>query len=305
MPSTVDTIDSILLPTDGSDGALAGAKRGLDLAVAFDAAVHVLSVVDTPALEGLSSIGKPDLDEQQAAMEAEAQAAVDVVTTMVEERDSTIDITTRTEQGTPYRAIGSYVDEAGIDAIAMGTTGRSGLERVVLGSVTENVLRTVDVPVLAVPPGAEATPVVDEAIENVLLPTDGSEGTARAVDWGVEFAATFDAMCHTLYSADTGRFTGGAEPGELLTALQDAGQEALDTVRERATDARVSVTGTVANGPPVRVIMDYAAENRIDLIVIGTHGRSGIERRLLGSVTENVLRNAELPVFCVPMRVDE
>ncbi len=304
MSSAVDTIDTILLPTDGSDGALAGAKRGLDLAVAIEADVHVLSVVDTSDLEGLSSIGETDVDEQKAAMKAEAQAAVDVVATMVEKRDAEIDVTTETPHGTVYRVINDYVDEVGIDAIAMGTEGRSGLKRVMLGSVTENVLRTVDVPVLAVPPGANAGPLVEETIENVLLPTDGSDGAELAVDWGVQLAETFNAMLHALYSADTSRFGGGAEPGEILTTLQEAGEDALDTVRERATEERVSVTGTVASGPPVRVIMDYVDTNGIDLIVIGTHGRSGVERTLLGSVTENVLRNADSPVFCVPMRAE-
>lgn len=58
---------------------------------------------------------------------------------------------------------------------------------------------------------------------------------------------------------------------------------------------------TAATEPPARVILDYAGDNEIDLVVMGTHGHSGFDRHFLGSVTENVVRNAELPVFCVPM----
>ena len=108
-------------------------------------------------------------------------------------------------------------------------------------------------------------------------------------------------MCHALFSADSGRFTGGAEPSAILTGLQEQGRTALETVRERARAAGISVTGTDANGPPVRVILEYVEDNEIDLVVMGTHGRSGIERQLLGSVTENVVRHADVPVCCVPI----
>ncbi|WP_265109940.1 universal stress protein [Halosolutus halophilus] len=304
MPPIEDAIESVLLPTDGSEGALAGATRGLDLAVAAGADVHVLSVVDTSDVEGVSAILEDDIDEARAAIETEAETAVETVARTVEERDPDLEVTTTIDRGKPFRVIESYVDTAGIDVVAMGTKGRAGLERVVLGSVTENVLRTVPVPVLAVPPGAGDAELTAETTENVLLPTDGSEGAVAAVDWGVTFADAFDAMLHTIYSADTSRFTGDAEPGEILTKLEREGEDALETVRDRARAAGVSVTGTVASGPPARAILNYADENEIDLLAIGTHGRSGVERHLLGSVTENVVRNADVPVLCVPMRGD-
>ncbi|MFC4541405.1 universal stress protein [Halosolutus amylolyticus] len=304
MPPIDDAIESVLLPTDGSDGALAGAKRGLDLAVAAGADVHVLSVVDTSEVEGVSGIFEDDTDEARAAIEAEAETAVETVARAAEKRDPDLEVTTTVERGKPFRIIESTVDAAGIDVVAMGTRGRAGLERVVLGSVTENVLRTAPVPVLAVPPEAGDVELTTETTENVLLPTDGSEGAEVAVDWGVTLADAFDAMLHTIYSADTSRFTGSAEPGTILTKLEREGEDALGTVRDRARAAGVSVTGTVATGPPARAVLNYADEHAIDLLAIGTHGRSGLERKLLGSVTENVVRNADVPVLCVPMSHD-
>lgn len=304
MSARIDGIDSILLPTDGSDRALAGAKRGIDLAVATGADVHVLSVIDASETETITSLLGRDGDEEVAAIEAEAEAAVEAVATLVQETAPDLEVTTTTERGTPFRVIDRYVDTADIDVVAMGTKGRTGLERVRLGSVTENVLRTVAVPVLAVPPEAVDRSLSPAQTDALLLPTDGSPGGDVAVDWAVALADAFDAMVHALYSAGTSRFQARTEPDEVLSKLEDEGQAALETARERAVEAGVSVTGTVASGPPARVILDYAEENAIDLVVIGTHGRSGVERQLIGSVTETVVRNSDVPVVCVPMAAE-
>ncbi|ELY47191.1 universal stress protein [Natronorubrum bangense] len=304
MSAVINAVNSVLLPTDGSDRALAGAKRGVDLAAVAGADVHVLSVIDTSELETITSVLGADGDGEQAALEADAETAVNAVARMTRERAPELDVTTTTERGTPFSAIERYVDAAEIDMIAMGTKGRTGLKRVALGSVTENVLRTVAVPVLAVPPEASTEPLSPDRTENVLLPTDGSDGAGVAVDWGIGLAGVFDAVVHALYSADTGRLQQATEPETLLRKLEDVGQNALESVREQAVTDGVSVTGTVASGPPARVILTYADDNEIDLIVIGTHGRAGMERHLIGSVTENVVRNADVPVVCVPMGAD-
>ncbi|SIR76173.1 universal stress protein [Natronorubrum thiooxidans] len=305
MSAPIDGIDSVLLPTDGSDRALTGAKRGTELAAATGADIHVLSVVDTSETETISSLLGSDGDENLAASEAEAETAVEAVATMVRETAPELEVTTTTDRGTPFRVIERYVDTAGIDVIAMGTKGRTGLKRVTLGSVTENVLRTGCAPVLAVPPEATDTSLSPTRTDRILLPTDGSEGAAVAVEWGIDLATVFDAMVHTLYSADTSRFLASTEPDEILPKLEEAGKHALETVRERARAEGVSVTGAVASGPPARVILDYADNNEIDLLVIGTHGRSGVARHLIGSVAENVVRNTTVPVVCVPMSADQ
>ncbi len=289
------SIESVLIPTDGSEGALAGARRGIDLASTVDADVHVLSVVDvTHAAEALEFDG-----DGQSPLEREAERAVDAVAALA--RDAGVDATTALERGVPFEIIGAYADEHDVDVVAMGTKGRTGLERVLLGSVTENVLRTTSSPVLAVPPAAGDAPADGYDYDDVLLPTDGSETAAVAVEWGVTLADAFDAMVHALYSADTSRLVSGEGADEIFEALELRGKGALATVRERALEADVSVTGTVASGPPSRVILTYVEDEDVDLVVMGTHGRSGVKQHLLGSVTENVVRSATVPVFCVPM----
>ncbi|ADB63072.1 hypothetical protein Htur_4253 (plasmid) [Haloterrigena turkmenica DSM 5511] len=83
MPPTIDAVDSVLLPTDGSDGALAGARRGIDLAETADATVHVLSAVDTSETDRVATLLGVDIDEQRTALEADAESAVESVEAMV------------------------------------------------------------------------------------------------------------------------------------------------------------------------------------------------------------------------------
>ena len=184
----------------------------------------------------------------------------------------------------------------------MGTQGQTGFERVVLGSVAEKTLRTAAVPVVTVTPDGDIVEIGDQRYENILLPTDGSEGADLAIEWGITLAEMYDATVHTLYSVDTSRFGGVEGSAEIHDALEETGQEALETVHERARDADVSIAGNIASGPAARAILSYSEEHDIDLIAMGTHGRSGLTRYLTGSVTETVVRNAAVPVCCVPMQ---
>ncbi|MDG5817265.1 universal stress protein [Natronococcus sp. A-GB7] len=292
-------IESILIPTDGSDGALAGAKRGIALASQIDADVHVLSIVE-------SRFQASDLDELDLlSFEENAEEAVEAVAQLATDHDDEIAVTTTIREGTPFQSIREYASRREIDVIAMGTKGRTGLDRVLLGSVTENVLRTARTPVLAVPPNPDEPAIADVPFDRFLLPTDGSDGAAIATDWGIELASRLESSIHALYSIDTSPLGDERESDELLEALESRGEAALDAVRERGEDVGVTVSGSTVTGAPVRVIPSYATENDVDLIVMGTHGRTGIGQWFLGSVTENVVRQADVPVFCVPVSAQE
>lgn len=297
-------IETILIPTDGSEGALAGARRGIGLAQAANADIHVLSVADTNASDVLQSALDANEETAEVLLESDAEAAVEAVAFIADRTGTDLDVTTTTKRGVPHETIAGYASDHDVDVVAMGTKGRTGLERVLLGSVTERVLRAVEMPLLAVPPENGYNTAAGQPYENILLPTDGSEGAAVAVDWGLSLADLFDAMVHTLFSVDTSNVPSTPTPSDVLTDLERTGKEALEVVRTRAKNAGVSVTGLVASGPPTRVILKYLDDNDIDLVVIGTHGRSGISQHVLGSVTENVVRNADVPVFCVPMTGD-
>lgn len=289
-------IDTVLVPTDGSDGALEAARSGIKLARTFGASVDILAVIEHPELD----FSAPDNDDGRSAVQRRAESAVDAVADLATEIAPNLTVTTSLDRDEPHRAIVAYIDEHDVDVVAIGTHGRSGIERVLLGSVCEKVLRTVDIPVLAVPTNAESTRASETGYESILLPTDGSDRSFRAVDWGISLADAYDATAHAVYSVDTSRIPTQSPTTDILSELDEMGEQALATIRERAVEAEVAVQGTVARGAAARVILEYVDQYDTDLVVMATHGRSGIARYVLGSVTEHVIRKAPVPVFCVP-----
>lgn len=135
---------------------------------------------------------------------------------------------------------------------------------------------------------------------HVLFPTDGSDAAAGATEEAFAVAANNDATLHVLFVVDETagplNVRGGDERFERAEA---EGEKLVNEVAERATQAGVeNVVCAVEQGTPDETILEYAAENA-DLIVMGTHGRSGLDRHLLGSVTENVVRRSDVSVLTV------
>ena len=135
-------IDSVVIATDGSESVRRAVDVALDLADRFDAAVHVLAVVDTPEIEGAPGELRDDL---RSALESRATEAVAEV-----REKAARDVTTAVREGRPPVEISNYVRERDVDVVAVGTRGRHGEHRFLLGSVAEAVVRTCPVPVLTV-----------------------------------------------------------------------------------------------------------------------------------------------------------
>jgi nucleotide-binding universal stress UspA family protein len=135
--------------------------------------------------------------------------------------------------------------------------------------------------------------------ETILVPTDGSAGSRAALDEAVSLAAAFDATVHSLYVADTSAAQPETGYVDIVESFERIGEETTAEAVERAEAGGVEAVGAVRTGLPHRTILDYAEEVDADLVVMGTHGRTGLERYLLGSVTEKVVRMAEVPVLTV------
>lgn len=138
--------------------------------------------------------------------------------------------------------------------------------------------------------------------DRILLPTDGSQGNSRAVEQAMELAAQSDAQLHVLFVVEDIPYAPEMMDGQVEARLREIGEEAISDIRQRADDADVAVETVIEDGTPHQSILEYAEEAGMDLIVMGTHGRSGLDRYLLGSVTERVVRGADTPVLTV--RVD-
>jgi nucleotide-binding universal stress UspA family protein len=138
---------------------------------------------------------------------------------------------------------------------------------------------------------------------DILVPTDGSDASAAALDHALSLASQYDARVHGLYVVDWEPY-GLVEEGKSIVVdnLHDEGAAAVASVEEAAESAGVDVRTSVVEGDVHRHIIDYADDEGIDLIVMGTHGRRGLDRLILGSVTERVVRSSPVPVLTVRQR---
>jgi nucleotide-binding universal stress UspA family protein len=138
----------------------------------------------------------------------------------------------------------------------------------------------------------------------VLVPTDGSASIAAVLDHAIPLAQSNDATVHGLYVADR-RITLAASDENresVQDVLEERAAEALDDVESRCREAGVDVTTAVRDGVPDREILAYVADEDVDVVVMGTHGRTGRDRIThLGSVAERVVSDAAVPVFVVPV----
>ncbi|MFB6090957.1 MAG: universal stress protein [Halobellus sp.] len=142
--------------------------------------------------------------------------------------------------------------------------------------------------------------------DRILVPTDGSDGTRQALEHALDIADTRDATVHALSVVDRRLYlaAGEEQKPDLKASLEEDAHEAVGRVAEDAAAAGVDCETVVREGVPYRVILEYAEEADVDLIVIGTHGRSGRDKLAnLGSVTERVVENTERPILVV--RMDE
>jgi nucleotide-binding universal stress UspA family protein len=146
--------------------------------------------------------------------------------------------------------------------------------------------------------------------DDVLLPTDGSATAEGAVEHAVDLADRHGARLHAVFVVDLGRPNVG--PGtvsglrEVVDAVREEGDEATAAVAERAREAGVEATAAVVEHErPPDAILRYARTNGADAIVMGTQGRSGLQRWLVGSVAERVVRSSPVPVMLVPPDPDD
>jgi nucleotide-binding universal stress UspA family protein len=139
-------------------------------------------------------------------------------------------------------------------------------------------------------------------IKKILIATDGSEYTKSAVDYGIDLAKNIEAKLYIIYVIDTAAFASipmDAAWESMYELLKQEGDEATKYVAERAENEGLSTERQIIEGHPAEEIIKFAEKDSINLIVMGTLGKSGLDRFLLGSVAEKVVRNSKIPVLVV------
>jgi nucleotide-binding universal stress UspA family protein len=219
--------------------------------------------------------------------------------------ESGIKATTAAATGDAAEEIVAYANEHGCDLIAMSTRGRSALRRGLMGSVTDAVVRTSNVPVLAVGPKSVKGKDLEGAIRSVAVPLDGSE-TAEAVLPHVEkLARLLSLEVVLLRVVRMVPWTYGAhetvpvDTADVERALENEAKEYLVAVEARLTAKGIKCRSEVMHGVPWDKIVSYAGNANDMMVAISTHGRSGIPRLVLGSVADMVIRSLETPALVV------
>jgi nucleotide-binding universal stress UspA family protein len=259
----------------------------------FGAELHVLHIIETTSgpAEGLQQ-------------EAPEQVAVRMNQHLEDVRQKLdLDVEFVEAQVThPAAADGilTYAERQQVDLIVMGTHGRRGMRRLLLGSVAEEVVRIAPCPVCTV--GIKAQAITAPTLERVLVPVDFSDYSAQALRLARQIAARTGGRLHVLHVLEEAQIPGVYELESAYVNTPEAKQRTRDELTDWIEDVGgpdVPYSVHARFGYPARDIIDYAKNRQLDLIVIGTHGRVGMERMLLGSVAEKVLRSATSPVLCV------
>lgn len=199
-------------------------------------------------------------------------------------------------------------DAHGAGLIAMATHGRSGLERLRLGSVADRVVRTSPVPVLLVRQPHPERSSAEAAVRRVLLPLDGSALSEAAVPVAAYVAKAFQvsvtvmrAVPYTPYMWGPARYevSDTVALAELMTAMEQSAKEYVEQACEELRAGGVECRAQVVRANPGLAIAERTLAHPGTLVVMSTHGRTGVERAVMGSVTDYVVRNAAGAVLVV------
>ncbi len=290
----------ILFPTDFSRCANQAMSRAYNLARSFGSELHMLHALvlhegdpyspmhHVQDIEKVADRLKDTAFEQMDAI-VESYACEDIKVVKAQERGISA-----------APAILNYVQDHDIDLVVMGTHGRRGLGHLFLGSVAEEVVRHAPCPVLTIREQKEPQKI--EKIEKILVPVDFSEHAELALTNAKELATRYGAklqILHVIEQTVHPAFyaSGSTSIFELIPDIRTKSEEAMHGMLQRVGGPNVPSEFHVIEGRASSDIVKFAGKAGSDLIVISTHGLTGIEHLLLGSVTEKVVRMAPCPVL--------
>ncbi len=290
------TPTKILVATDFSTTADSAENLGLKLARRLSAELHLLHVrviLEDPLMAEEKHL---QIEQLMASADDATQDAFD--TNHVGGTDVAIQ-THLVRSTSAAEAITETAANLGCDLIVMGTHGRRGIKHLLLGSVAENVVRCVDIPVLTVRPKID---LPDLGRIHILVTHDFSDRSAEAVRVAGAWADALEAeitLLHVVEPVVYPEFYAINIPSnDMMTGLRDRATEALDRAAEEILGNR-PVNTTVLIGRAADTVIAEAESPDIDLVVMGTRGLSGLEQFVLGSVAEAVLRRCPVPLLTV------
>ncbi len=294
----------ILVPLDGSDLAEQVLPYVRPLARATEAEIRLIRVVDTPINE-VAFATHPQY--YRGLMDAESKAASEYLAEQAQslEKDGFL-VSHGVVEGHPAPAIAGEADQKPDTLIAMSSHGRSGLSRWLLGSVTNQLILTSSHPLLLVRSQESEGAPAEVALEQILVPVDGSELAENILPLVTDLARAME-LAVTLIRATPSRESyyryGDQEVIEwedLIAQVDaDAAEYLHQTGQRMLRDGVPAVEERLLHGSPAEAIIDLAKATPANIIMMSTHGRSGMGRWVLGSIADRVIRHSGDPVLLV------
>jgi nucleotide-binding universal stress UspA family protein len=266
-------LERLLLSADGSKFSEGAVREAIGLAKTCSSKLYVVSVVEVnPEFEAIAPgiVEKAERETRQYLEEVKGKA-------LKEGADCEIIVH---EGESPHQYIVDEASKKKVEMIIMGRHGRTGLKRLMMGSVTAKVIGHAPCKVLVVPKAATV------AYKKILIATDGSKYSEAAAREAMSIAKRRESSLIALSVA--------TKNANLPNA-----KKSVEKIRRDAEKEKIKVETLTPKGMPYKVIVDTAERKNADLIVVGSHGRTGLEKLLMGSVTERVIGHAECAVLVV------
>jgi nucleotide-binding universal stress UspA family protein len=282
-------IDKILCPVDFSPGSATAYDYAHSLARHYEAKLFVHHVVEHLVADAY--IPQEHLQELYRRQEADAEERLRQLTSNL--TDGVAQDFVLQRGGPAADFILSFAEDHNIDLIVMGTHGRRGMDRLIMGSVLERVLRKTRCPVMAVRTAHSLAMKSDVELRQILFCTDFSEDSRRALEYALSLALRYGselALLHVLEDSRGDR--------ELEQHKQNALASLQEVLPEEVTQW-ASVTAVIRTGKAYQQIIQYANEMRTDLIVMGVRGRNPLNLALFGSTSHHVVQLGPCPVLVV------
>jgi nucleotide-binding universal stress UspA family protein len=293
----------ILCPTDLSDASVRSLTYAAAFARWYEARLTVLHVV--PTFDPIP-VGPGNFNASvQMVVPMSREEIVDEMRRFTTSAGvGSLDVNLIAEDGDPARNIVAHALATTTDLVVMGTHGRSGFERLLIGSVAEKVVRKAPCPVLLVPPHLTAAMPSEVTFKRILCPMDFSPSALQALGFALDLARQADGVVTLVYALE---WLAEEEPREYTHfnvpeyrehLIQDA-RERVRTLVAEESPTWSGIEERVVIGRAYREILKVAAESGTDLIIMGAQGRGGLGLTLFGSTTQQVVRAATCPVLTV------
>ena len=297
----MNTEAKIIVPVDFCPGCMNAFNLALNFAKKQNSKIYILHIISDPQL--IDPLYVSDLYEKISFESIKEELEKEIRETYVKNAEGMCEVESQISRGYPASEIVEFAKVIGANLIVMATHARTGLKHAFIGSIAEKVLRSSQCPVLTVKLSQEIKPDKFD-IKNILVPMDFSEQSERALELSLKFASLYNARIEILnviqpisfypyYYSDFFVKEG------ISKKIEDDVKVRLDSLVEEKREIYKDINYKIYMGEPFQEILEEVKTIRADLIIMGTHGRTGFSHLLMGSVAERVVRLADCPVMTV------